>query len=332
MDSIKSGCNKVFNRFQNYRRRSNSDTSGYIIVTNFEEVSEETCTRYDIKNEKHYRDLLSKAKKACKTIKNSGLSMNLEVPPPPHPSNRDRYILWKKRNISCKVIPQSEAVVFLTKSGYELNVHYEAYQAIDLAKELKRKKGISDNVYKDTSKNFDNVYNEKDKNILRQRSIYGMDQFNRNLERFNEPFFFQRSQSLHNIPYTTDNVNHSSQYGHEECDIRNTLNRHLSVPSSPLSQPSNVIRRNTINNPEQYQPYNSNSVILTHAITSQASTIPNVIPNQPQNVHQNVHPSMPPSAPPSAPPSMPPSAPPSNQFQNIHVMESKSLYPKCEIE
>ena len=38
------------------------------------------------------------------------------------------------------------------------------------------------------------VDNEKDKNILRQRSIYGMDQFNRNLERFNEPFFFQRSQ------------------------------------------------------------------------------------------------------------------------------------------
>ena len=190
MDSLKSGYNKVLNRFSSLRRRSNSDTSGYILVTNFEDVAEEACAKYDIKNEKHYRDLLSKAKKACKTIKNSGLSMNLEVPPPPHPSNRDRYILWKKRNIAHKVIPQSEAVVFLTKSGYELNVHYEAYQAIDLAKELKRRKGISDTVYKDNSKNFDNVYNDKDKNILRQRSIYGMEQFNRNVERFTEPFFF----------------------------------------------------------------------------------------------------------------------------------------------
>ena len=32
-------------------------------------------------------------------LQNSGLSTNLEVPVPPRPSNRDRYILWKKSHL-----------------------------------------------------------------------------------------------------------------------------------------------------------------------------------------------------------------------------------------
>ena len=43
-----------------------------------------------------------------------------------------------KRNSVRKVIEQSEAVLFLNSKNYKLNVHYEAYQAIDLANEIKR--------------------------------------------------------------------------------------------------------------------------------------------------------------------------------------------------
>ena len=102
--------------------------------------------------------------------KHSGLSMNLEVPHPPRPSNRDRYLLWKKRNVSKKVIDQTEAVLFLESQGYKYNEHYEAYQD-DLAMEVKKGNGEPIE-FVDNSANFDNVYNKNDKNIFRRRSMY----------------------------------------------------------------------------------------------------------------------------------------------------------------
>ena len=99
--------------------------------------------------------------------------MNLEVPIPRRPSNRDRFILWQKRNVSKKVIEQSEAILYLQSKGYKYNIHYEAYQAIDLAIEVKKQLG-DEYVIKDNSTNFDNVYNKNDQNILRKRSMYGL--------------------------------------------------------------------------------------------------------------------------------------------------------------
>lgn len=156
------------------RREPPQDLSGvpYIIISDFEKSSEADCIKMDNKNERIYNSLLNKALRAEKTIENSGLSMNLEVPIPPHPNNRDRFILWKKRNVCRHVIEQSEAVVFLEKSGYKLNTHYEAYQAIELSKEIKRTKGIKEATV-DKSKDFNNIYNRRDKNILRRKSMYG---------------------------------------------------------------------------------------------------------------------------------------------------------------
>ena len=123
----------------------------------------------DKKNEKIYSSLLARAEKASKAIGDTVLSMNIEVPCPPRPSNRDRLIIWKKRNVSKKVIPQSEAVLFLNERGYKLNDDYEAYQAIDLANELRKQEGIKEPT-DDKSKQFDNVFTKTDKNILRRRS------------------------------------------------------------------------------------------------------------------------------------------------------------------
>ena len=114
--------------------------------------------------------MLNKANKAEKTIKSTGLSMNVEVPPPPHPSNRDRYILWRKRNSVKHVIPQTKAVSFLTREGYTLDKDYEAYQAIDLANEIRKKKGLPLET-EDETIYFKNVFTNKDKNIYRKRSM-----------------------------------------------------------------------------------------------------------------------------------------------------------------
>ena len=126
--------------------------------------------KYDKDNEKIYAKLLSQSNKAHKALKNSGLSMTLEVPIPPRPSNRDRYLLWGKRNTTKKVIDQSEAIIYLESNGYIYNEHYEAYQAIDLTNRLKRDNG-EPLEFKDNSKNFDNVFTKNDRNILRIKSI-----------------------------------------------------------------------------------------------------------------------------------------------------------------
>ena len=167
-----NGCYpKMFSRGSN----NNILTASYKIVSEFENTSEKECSKFDKENEKIYSRLLSQAQKAQKAIKNSGLSMNLEVPIPPRPSNRDRYILWKKRNIKTKVIEQTEAVLYLQSKGYRYNEHYEAYQAIDLANEIKRTNG-EPLEFKDNSKNFDKIYTKKDNNILRRRSVVGLNQ------------------------------------------------------------------------------------------------------------------------------------------------------------
>ena len=153
-------------------------TASYKVISDFESSSEKECSKVDSANEKMYSKLLTQAQKAQDTIKHTGLSMNLEVPIPPRPSNRDRYILWQKRNVSKKVIDQTEAVLYLNANGYLYNEHYEAYQAIDLANEIKKTKGDSTDL-KDESNNFENVYTKDDKNILRLRSIHT---FNRELQ------------------------------------------------------------------------------------------------------------------------------------------------------
>ena len=156
--------------------------NSYQVLTNFEDTSEKDCIKMDKKNEKIYMQLLSQANSAEKKLRNSVLSFNLEIPPPPRPCNRDRYILWKKRNVEKPVIPQSRAVLFLNEQGYALDKDYEAYQAIELSKEVKREKGIEDTEADDTTKLFDNVFSNEDDNVMRRRSSLKMNSLNRRMK------------------------------------------------------------------------------------------------------------------------------------------------------
>ena len=156
--------------------RKKQSIEPYIVVSEFQKTTEKQCCKDDIKNQRIYQELLNKANKSQRIIQNSGLSMNLEVPIPPRPSNRDRFILWKKRNISKPVIEQSNAIIFLQNQGLKLDIDYEAYQAIDLMKEIKKEKGIREN-YTDKSIDFSKVHTEHDTNILRKRSIRGFNNF-----------------------------------------------------------------------------------------------------------------------------------------------------------
>ena len=225
--------NTLRKSFRSLRDKYTTDKKTYTIVTDFENKSERDCVKIDEENSKIYSDLLSKAKRARKSIKNSGLQMNLEVPPPPMPNNRERFILWKKRNISEKVIPQSEAIFYLTKEGYELNKDYEAYQAINLADQVMKKKGIKKSNI-DISKDFTHVYTAQDKNILRRFSIYGMNEFNKARDYAQHNTVIQNSDEeaylFRNRTLSMPNI-FRAQHEETVSDTQNSIA--TSVPSAP---------------------------------------------------------------------------------------------------
>ena len=236
-----STTSKVINKLSSLKSylKKSEISDYYYIIQDFETSSEKECAKMDSKNLERYNHLLKKATKAQRSIGNTGLSMNLEVPPPPIPNNRDRYNLWRRRNAIQKVIPQSDAVYFLTKEGYELNKDYEAYQAINLADQVMKEKGVKkSNV--DISKDFTDVYTEQDQNILRRFSIYGMHEFNKAREIAHrntsmpsaeeESFLFRnRTSSMPNI-YSIKNRENSSA---SHIPIAGPISSAPSAPSPP---------------------------------------------------------------------------------------------------
>ena len=144
------------------------------------------------------------------------------------------------------MILQSEAVIFLQEKGYKLNEHYEAYQAIELHKEILKNSNASDNTLKslEMTKDFNDIFTKNDSNILRRRSIYGNKHFindnkkiiNSNLESSNKDksliindFFSESDNPSSNQSYfnpapsappppTNDNINY-------EKDISKNLSK-----------------------------------------------------------------------------------------------------------
>ncbi len=157
--------NKLFGK----KNSENVDT--YIVISDFENLTEYQCKQMDKKNEKIYKILCDRAKKANDMLGPSLLAITVEVPLPPRPTNYDRFMIWKKRNCEKKVVPQSEAVLFLHEQGYILHRDYEAYQAIELAHDIKKQLNLEDTNKKDLNKNFDQVFTKNDTNILRRRSF-----------------------------------------------------------------------------------------------------------------------------------------------------------------
>ena len=70
-------------RLRKFSFKRKSRNQPYIVISNFEDVTEKECIKYDRINQDNYNNLLLKAKQAQYTVRDSGLSMNLEVPIPP---------------------------------------------------------------------------------------------------------------------------------------------------------------------------------------------------------------------------------------------------------
>jgi len=197
----------------------------YRIITDFSKVNEKYCIEADKYNAKVYSTSLSNINEALRIIESNGLSANLHVPPPPTPTNHQKYMLWEKRSVSKPVILQSYAVLYLQKNGYVLGRDYEAHQALTFANELISNENgvILDDVFLTKHKNnFKNVFTNSDRNILRRRSIYNCKRSVENIN--NEP-----------ITSNTPNTSNTLSINHIPYDW-NTYNQHQSY--DPLLSPS----------------------------------------------------------------------------------------------
>ena len=223
------------------RNNININQIPYILIHDFDGITEKKCRSADNHNKKIYEKLIKKVRNAEKEVKNTGLHLSLEAPLPPHPSNVDRYLLWKKRNVKNHVIPQSESIVFLTEQGYKMNQHYEAYQAIDLAREVKSKLGIRDNNTVNIN-NFDDVYTKNDKNIFRRRSMYKMTKFvdNNYIDRLSSNYIDN------NIDNNIDKNIINENFDNKEIDYPKNIAP--SAPPPPLDNFENINSKNEKHN------------------------------------------------------------------------------------
>ena len=187
-------------RISKYKKNIEDDTSkkkNYILITDFSKTNDKYCIDADKKNDKIYRNALSNINEAIRIIESNGLTANLYVPPPPKPTNHEKYLLWKKRSVSKPVILQSYAVLYLQKKGYVLDRDYESYQAIEIANEilLKENGTLFDHIFLDKHKNnFKHLFTKLDKNILRRRSL------KKHLEEDVDEFDFTDIPSIPGIP------------------------------------------------------------------------------------------------------------------------------------
>lgn len=130
-----------------FNRRRDDDP--YIHINDLEHATEDDCLQADQKNEEIYKEQCRIHEKVCSMMEDGGAAFQKPQPPvsPPKPSNYDRLVTYRKRNIKANVIDQSRAVLYLQSIGKILVLEkdlkdpncknqYEAWEAIQLAENL----------------------------------------------------------------------------------------------------------------------------------------------------------------------------------------------------
>lgn len=109
----------------------------YAIINITENTKEKDCISADKKNEKKYRETIEKLGVTSKEWENTGVMLNMEIPPPPQPSNYEKLLEYRRTHVLRPAIIQSEATIYLHDRGYQLGIDYQAYQAIEIVNKLK---------------------------------------------------------------------------------------------------------------------------------------------------------------------------------------------------
>jgi len=126
---------------------SGNNLASYHYVENFDNVTEEECIKVDTQNRETYKKNMDLYENISKQIEHKNAMFKIDTPPTPpnEPSNYDRFISHRMRNISRNVRYQTYAVHHLLLKGYKLifepkqnrsEIEFEPYEAIDLFEKL----------------------------------------------------------------------------------------------------------------------------------------------------------------------------------------------------
>ena len=130
---------------------SGNNLASYHYVENFDNITEEDCMKIDVQNRETYKKNMDLYENISKQIEHKNAMFKIDTPPTPpnEPSNYDRFISHRMRNISRNVRYQTYAVHHLLLKGYRLifepkqnrsEIEFEPFEAIDLFEKLE---GIS---------------------------------------------------------------------------------------------------------------------------------------------------------------------------------------------
>ncbi len=206
----------------------------YKIISDFYNSSSKECTCADKHNDKLYKNSVSIANKGLKKLKSGGIDICLEIESPPSPSNYQRYIVWKKKNVEKPVEKQSIAVEFLCLNGYKIGVDYESYEAIDLVNKIKNDKNEKQYISKLFKNSSDNTNNN---------SLPNHDTSNNDLEKkYNNSFLLNNNQNIINHQ-KTDNYQNSDKHLSTNNYQNNENNLNKDNIQIPLENGNNNFKR-----------------------------------------------------------------------------------------
>lgn len=136
----------MFSRRKRSSINLNSINYETLIICN--NTLEKNCIKADDNNNKLYLKAMKALCKQHNKLRKSKINIDINIDKPPTPSNFDRLIKYKKNNILKPSYKQSESTIFLYQKGYILNQDYDACDAIQFAKNLKKKERQSRKVSK----------------------------------------------------------------------------------------------------------------------------------------------------------------------------------------
>lgn len=220
----------------------------YKIFENFSNIKEKECVEADKHNESLYKNTVKKISGAIMIINKTGISMNIEVPKPPSPNNYQKYVLYKKRHVKKNVIYQSKAVAYLIDKNYQLDVDFEAYQAIDVANWVKKLNGehdyfLSGNEIDEQNENINtsNIYRQfintgvsQESPIISRRNTMRLERRpNSILKNENRPrsCSFPGGDSVPPLYPSLSNINENNNFNSVE---------NITSPTVPSAPPSNL--------------------------------------------------------------------------------------------
>jgi hypothetical protein len=207
--------------------RANGDQ--YYYVTNFEQTSDKECINFDKLNEKIYLKNVKLFNSMNEKLSNTPLNIEKQPPSPPKPTNYERLLLWRQRNVKKSVEAQTMAITYLMSKGIYVKFPncrkdgVEPYEAIKIAEKIAKE-------------NFERI---PDKVIEYMNSL--------NLKPYKRKISNKETKNTTNNTNNT-NTNNTNNTNNSRNNMNNVNQEKSIMLSKELCEPKKVVFTNLDNN------------------------------------------------------------------------------------